>query len=988
MGRRAYLPSQLLRRLLTFVGDDSCNMVRMIVLTLTVALTAVGFSRTAPGVSLSTAVYALNQQSVPAQNSVEKLQVQIEQIEPSSATTNRGDGNRDAQVRLSIHVRVSNLTTEPVIVRARDFSLIANGMTAPRGTFSSGPELKDAELEPGEEIDGWLWFADIDCSQGEPVLALNWKSDQPTTIVSLNEEIRRLVKAETELKGPDNCLAVVCISRHLDLLSGWVLQDLVRELNQRELQRLVLQHRMETPGQVSDDLLGWLSSWKQSELPDVSAGPIAHESTGRFIEIHLGGFDRFAGRRLPGSGDGVMIHRSVDDAVSAALRTVYSQIEIEQIMLDIQHEDAGIRRAAIAACCDRLNAEQTLRYLRRLDETTADRQIELLEPMYMMSHPEVLPMLRQLCLSMDPDVSAASLRALTRKGDTAASDIVNDLWQISSTNQDLRNRLVTAALASRDYRWCDLLAQHARQLLYSHVRKEQRLSATADDSAQSSVLLANDDASPARLIPEVIGTGDPPPPAQVPEDPPDAVPAAGSLEARSHAEKRRSPGTGSVTASLLEVLPFLRQHKHDGVLDACRSLLLEIRDPAVQDIVIDFLLHWRSELDLDLIRQYLAQRLQRDQITETVRNTATQYPNPEWTPYLIRDFLNARSQSVSQRKSLSAALRSASNDQLSELLDQFEELDLHSQGLILSHLAAVEFPGWRSIVKVALKQHSSRSREAMEVLQQDGSDESIQILNEHLLELMKADVDWKSGPGESTRLRLQPLISQVSLFSHPESQRVLNQCLRHRDEVIRKYALQAIAASRRRSPAYTTLVEVQELKKSQKYADALAKADECVLLDPFLSEAYLFRSSLLLRQDRLDEALRDLRRADELCPEELSTRSTIALVLVRQGELQTGLQMADETLLLDPDEESTLYNTACVYGRAVESREISAEQRLKYLDETLRLLQSSITAGFSDPDHLRQDPDLACLHAHASWSDVLRSVEENHARANSDLPVP
>ena len=161
-----------------------------------------------------------------------------------------------------------------------------------------------------------------------------------------------------------------------------------------------------------------------------------------------------------------------------------------------------------------------------------------------------------------------------------------------------------------------------------------------------------------------------------------------------------------------------------------------------------------------------------------------------------------------------------------------------------------------------------------------------------------------------------------------------------------------------------------------------------MVLDPCLSEAYLLRSSLLLRQDRLDEALRDLKRADELCPEELSTRSTIALVLVRQGEFQAGLKMADETLLLDPNEESTLYNTACVYGRAVEAREISAEQRMKYLDETLRLLQSSITAGFSDPDHLRQDPDLACLHSHAAWPDVLRSVEENQTRANSDLPEP
>ncbi|MFN9969334.1 MAG: tetratricopeptide repeat protein, partial [Phycisphaerae bacterium] len=66
-----------------------------------------------------------------------------------------------------------------------------------------------------------------------------------------------------------------------------------------------------------------------------------------------------------------------------------------------------------------------------------------------------------------------------------------------------------------------------------------------------------------------------------------------------------------------------------------------------------------------------------------------------------------------------------------------------------------------------------------------------------------------------------------------------------------------------------------KMKSEGKFAEALARATECVEMDSTLPEAWLYRASLYLRHDRLDEAMADLRRADELSPEDPATNCTI-----------------------------------------------------------------------------------------------------------------
>ncbi|MFN9968501.1 MAG: hypothetical protein ACK58T_01265, partial [Phycisphaerae bacterium] len=100
----------------------------------------------------------------------------------------------------------------------------------------------------------------------------------------------------------------------------------------------------------------------------------------------------------------------------------------------------------------------------------------------------------------------------------------------------------------------------------------------------------------------------------------------------------------------------------------------------------------------------------------------------------------------------------------------------------------------------------------------------------------------------------------------------------------------------------------------------------------------------------------------------------IALVMVRTGHLDAGLQMAEETLALIPDDEGTLYNTACVFARAAEASLDQDQLRIQYLTRATDLLRRSASAGFSDVEHLQNDPDLIILHDHADWPEIVRLV--------------
>jgi non-specific serine/threonine protein kinase len=76
----------------------------------------------------------------------------------------------------------------------------------------------------------------------------------------------------------------------------------------------------------------------------------------------------------------------------------------------------------------------------------------------------------------------------------------------------------------------------------------------------------------------------------------------------------------------------------------------------------------------------------------------------------------------------------------------------------------------------------------------------------------------------------------------------------------------------------------------------------------------------------------------------------------RGAEAERELQKAVD---LRPQDSNILYNAACTYG--VMGRK----------PEAIDLLRRAKTAGYANPDWIRRDPDLACLHGEPDFEKLF-----------------
>lgn len=815
-------------------------------------------------------------------------------------------------LRLTVHVKVQNVSDAAVELDRSQFQLLVNGEPVTGQEGGSSAEIGSIIVAPRKEISGQLTFTDIDCSREEPSLVLKWMQKKHLVLISLTDALRSLYQFERSFCGPKNCLLVLSSERRIDLPATWVLNELLFAVSQQNVRRVVIIPVHPEAAQVTDEAILWLNSAHESFRSGRLRTGVP--SRARFIEMHTGGFRRSGSGRMisAAGGAGVVCHRDPSDAIEAALKTAYDNLSPEEAFRDVLHPQYGVQRAALQSAADRLNEQQIQELLAAAAEGPLATRLLIIDSLHKVTSRQVVPLLKQFSLEENGPVSVAALTALSRCADPEVENAVREIREAAERNQNLQQRLVEAALLSKDFRWCDMLAGYAGEV----IRK-----AAEPDSASESV----------------------------------------------DAEELRA------------VLDFLTQHNHRELLTAARQSVMSIRNAAVQDLVMEFVLQWKSDHDQTLIHEFLKARLNSGTISDFVRQVVHQYPNPAWTEPLITDFQRETQQSGVHRRSLSAALRCAASSQLDSLLTRFDQCDTASQSLILQHLAVVQHPEWRKLAEAALQRRQGLANDAMDVLHQDGSEESISILNAELRKLLSETTSVAPPQNDETRGLARQLISRVSLFSHPECRRTLNRCLRHPDEQIRQRAASAIQSARRRSPADVLLLEVMQLKSELKFSDALEKATQCLVTDSLMPDAYLYRASLFLRADRLEEAMQDLLVADRLCPEDLSTMSTIALVFVRTGRIAEGLQMAEEALQLDPGDNGSLYNTACVYARAAEQSPTAEEIHSVQSQRAVELLKQAAEAGFYDTEHLKNDPDLNCLHDHPEWLGIIQLVTQAQA---------
>ena len=867
-------------------------------------------------------------------------------------------------LQLELLVSVSNRTQEPVTLPMTTFKCVANSKPTTIQPAIQDPLLpEERKIDAGDSAEGWVAFVFQQSLANEPAIELSWEIRGKLESASLNKLLRTAANVKVERFGPDNSLAVVTLGRKLDFWGMWLLNDQFRELHKQGVRRLVIDVKPPVGSEsrassFSSSSSGPVMSWLATAFFDPSrvrltTRPGGLVSSVQFEEIFVIGL---ATTRTSSTSRRTSIHQpSRESAITLALRSIYEFVTVDQALLDLKNVESGIQRIALESVIDRLTSEQLSQVLQEAKSADAAYQAMIAANLYRTALPEAITALNEMVRSDTPEIVAAAMNSLVRSVSPAAATSLEKVWYESSNDIDVRQKIAAAIIDRKAYRHINLLAEFAERQL--------------------------------TLFSETPGAGNP---------------ATGST--RSTVD----------VASLKKVLGFFRAQGNLRFEETARRELLNIADPKVQDMLLDFVLNSDQTDAEQVARLYIEQRLsKKPSFTTTLLNTIRKYPDTSYTPQLL-EFADSQSNSSTYRSdAFRTALRCASDEQLLEVVDAFESLDPSRKSVLLQQLSVMGHPARLSLVEKCLDDDRTVSLAAT-VLRSDQSPEAMQIVIRRLNALRleaeaaaakrpQSDKGGISMPRSSMAIRvstadatLKQLIdllgSRNQQYVHPDARRAMN--LMRRSTVPR---LAELSQESVRSAAYTIpsalITKIQAAYKLQEeggYRESKEAFLRIVEEDPFYVHAYTALASLDLREGLGQQAMERLQIADRMNPEDVHTQSMIALAEIRLGNIARGVELAEQILESVPDLATglrcdTLYNTACTYGRAIEVEKDAAKLET-YRTRGIAHLKDCVHRenGFHDSAHILADPDLNVFHQHPEWADLIETIKKNELKAEQD----
>ncbi|MFM7036444.1 MAG: hypothetical protein ACKO2L_01855 [Planctomycetaceae bacterium] len=843
-----------------------------------------------------------------------------------------GSGSTQAKtaIRLTLTLDLKNRTNQAFSISAGNFRLKCEGDYELRGQHRPQKLQLDAGAAGELQLDWSIIPVPVEAEQ----LLLIWgqlpaPSEVPaekvlegqlqqTGSLSLNAEISRLQGISVERMGPQGALAVITSRRELDALSLWFLDSSLRQLSAAGVERVLLTGADSGRLSVSGEAGNWISLLSAAQTNTLQRQVLPFrkpQSSFRFAALAM------AEIQMGGSPfrqrSSVKIYETREDAIAEGLSGVYRIAPVEQALRDLESPSAGIRRAALEGAVDRLTEQQAGAILRQATTGTPAQQREYARLLNQLPGSDAVTTLRELAMSDDRDVAAAALKGIATSQDESALTAMSIIWETGESRPHLQTQAVSAMVASDDQRWTPLIAAWVKRSV--------------------------------------------------------ALTTAGQT-------------AGFGREELEAAIQTLLLRRHESACLTLQNSVSKVVLTEYQDSLLRQLVQTRNPDDAAAVRPVVTTRLRNGSVSREVLEAAGAIRAAEWGPLLLEAFWRSQENRRSGIQiPLSVVLACSSQQQIEELIREWEKLEEDNQTELVGWLARYNHPEWRRLA-TTIMEHSPKSlratnsinssRGVIQLLAEDASDESLQIL-------LSATRNWvgrlREAPGSSVEAQnvIQLMLSQLAVFSHPECRRLLNQLSKSDIPWLRAQADDYRQNARGRSPAWRLIVESYQKKKAGDDAAAAKALEMAVHSDPFCPDALVRRASQRMHGGRFDDSMTDLRRALELTPEHEEVLSLMALVQVRQGRVDEGLAAAEELIRQIPNDIYSLYNGACTYARAAERADTTADRRSMFIARAIELLKLNNAAGHDDHEHMSTDPDLIILHDHPAWQELLEQARQN-----------
>lgn len=168
------------------------------------------------------------------------------------------------------------------------------------------------------------------------------------------------------------------------------------------------------------------------------------------------------------------------------------------------------------------------------------------------------------------------------------------------------------------------------------------------------------------------------------------------------------------------------------------------------------------------------------------------------------------------------------------------------------------------------------------------------------------------------------------------------------------------------SPGWNAIDSAYYHSNVNNYENAVAYFELAAEIDPELGVAFSGKGNSLLKLNKYPEALIAFEKAYEIDHFDGQAITGIGIVKAIQGQTEPAVKLTVESADKFPEDDVFSYNTACVYGRAIEyllktAPDENRQLIQQYQSAAIKSLQKSIEYGFDEFDLMRSDPDIDSL---------------------------